>query len=324
MRTAFVVVNYNGEKYLKKCLESILSQKYKKFKVLVIDNNSRDNSKKILREIANTSNKVEVLFNKENIGFAKAVNEGISVTNSPFIALINNDALIKDDWLENMVFAAKNDLRAGIFASKIYFTSGLLNSTGHIIYRGFAVMDRGYFEKDVGQYDKEEYVAGACGAAAFYRRKLFDDIGLLDEDYFMYNDDVDLSLRALSMGWKIKYVPEAIAYHIHSASTGFLSDFSVYYNSRNWVWSVIKNVPYHAFVKEFPAFFLRNLLSIVYFSIKGKTRAIFKSKIDSIRHLGENLRKRREMQKRVRVGVGAIEINDWGFKDVLKIENLRN
>lgn len=316
MKTTFIIVNYNGKRSIEKCLSAILKQSYRGFHILVIDNNSKDGSIETIKKIKNDSDvDIELIKNKENLGFSKAVNMGIKVTNSEYMALVNNDAILKVDWLEKMINAAREDDKAGIFASKIYFMNGLLNSVGHAVYRGFAVMERGWFEKDEGQYDLSVYVPGACAAAAFYRKELFDDIGLFDEDYFMYNEDVDLSLRALLMGWKIRYVPEAIAYHIHSASTGFLSDFSVYYNSRNWVWSYLKNVPSPIFWKEFPWFLLRNFTSLVYFCAKGKTKAILKSKIDALRGLRTTLNKRKKIQSKAR-DKKEIEkhLNGFGFK----------
>ncbi len=320
MKTTFIVVNYNGERSIERCLGAILNQSHRGFHILVIDNNSNDGSIEMIRRIkADSSADIELIINKENLGFAKAVNRGIEVASSKYIALVNNDAILKNNWLEKMVNAAREDDKAGMFASKIYFMNGILNSVGHAVYRGFAVMERGWFEKDEGQYDHSVYVPGACAAAAFYRNELFDDIGLFDEDYFMYNEDVDLSLRALLMGWRIRYVPEAIAYHIHSASTGFLSDFSVYYNSRNWVWSYLKNVPSPIFWKEFPWFLLRNFTSLVYFCAKGKTKAILKSKIDALRGLRTTLSKRKEIQGKTG-DKKEIEkyLNGFGFKSIKK------
>lgn len=316
----FIVVNYNGEKYLKECLNSIINQTYRKLRVLVIDNGSTDGSRDILRNFEDYYSRFEVIRNEENLGFAKAANQGIGMANTKFVALVNNDAFLERNWAEEMLKAA-DDLRAGIFASKILFEDGRINSAGHAIYRGLAVMERGFLEKDEGQFDEPCYVAGACAAAAMYRRSLFEDVGLFDEDYFMYNEDVDLSLRALIRGWKILYVPTAIAYHLHSASTGFLSDFSVYYNSRNWVWSVVKNVPRDLLLREFPYFILRNFSSMLFFCLRGNF-AILKSKIDAIRELRKFLEKRREVQQKVRFKAVEDYIEGLGFGKALKVARL--
>ena len=322
MRTTFVVVNYNGEKYIERCMESILSQTCKKFRILVVDNASTDRSIQIIRNIADRNLRVEVIRNDENVGFAKAVNQALELIDSSLIALVNNDVFLDNKWLEEMVKSARNDLRAGIFASKIYFLNGLINSTGHAIYRGLAVMERGFFERDLGQYDETCYVAGACAAAALYRRKLFEDIGFFDEDYFMYNEDVDLSLRAILRGWNIRYIPTAIAYHVHSASTGFLSDFSVYYNSRNWVWSILKNVPTSVLVREFPFFIARNLTSIIFFCSSGKF-SVLRSKIDALRSIEKCLNKRRKIQERKRFDRLDEYVEGFGWKSLLNVVSLR-
>jgi len=296
VRATFVVVNYNGEKFLEKCLDSIARQSYRNFDVIVVDNGSTDNSLKILDQFSDVL-EMEVIKNSENLGFAKAANQGIRMADSEIVALVNNDAFLDERWLEEIVKVCKSDKSSGIFASKILFPDGRINSAGHIIYRGLAVMERGFLEKDFGQYDFDCYVAGACAAAAAYRREMLEEIGLFDEDYFMYNEDVDLSLRAILLGWKVRFVHKAVAWHLHSASTGFLSDFSVYYNSRNWVWSILKNIPTKVLLKEMPFFILRNVTSMVYFCSKGRF-SILKSKFDALRGIRKVLKKRRELQKR--------------------------
>ena len=296
MRATFVVVNYNGEKFIARCLESISRQSYRNFEVVVVDNGSNDGSLKIVNNFADKL-EMEVIRNPENLGFAKAANQGIRRADSEIIALVNNDAFLDEKWLEEIIKACNNDSSAGIFASKILFPDGRINSAGHVIYRGLAVMERGFFEKDFGQYDFDCYVAGACAAAAAYRREMLEEIGLFDEDYFMYNEDVDLSLRAILLGWKVRFVHKAVAWHLLSASTGFLSDFSVYYNSRNWIWSILKNIPTKVLLKEMPFFMLRNVTSMVYFCSKGRF-SILKSKFDALRGIRKVLKKRRELQKR--------------------------
>jgi len=312
VRATFVVVNYNGEKFIAKCLESISRQSYRNFEVVVVDNGSNDRSLEIVNDFA-IKLEMEIIRNSKNLGFAKAANQGIKRADSEIIALVNNDAFLDEKWLEEIVKACKNDASAGIFASKILFPNGRINSAGHIIYRGFAVMERGFFEKDLGQYDFDCYVAGACAATAAYRREMLEEIGLFDEDYFMYNEDVDLSLRAILLGWKVRFVHKAVAWHLHSASTGFLSDFSVYYNSRNWVWSILKNIPTRILIKEMPFFFLRNLTSIAYFCSKGKF-SILKSKIDALKEIRKILKKRKELQKRKKFDRFDEYIDGFGWR----------
>lgn len=316
----FIVVNYNGEKHIRDCLQSIVNQSYRKFRVLVVDNASVDGSPKLLEEMTDQHSRIEVVWNRENVGFARAANQAIEMSDSRFVALVNNDAILDEKWAEEMV-KASSDLRAGIFASKILFPDGRIQSAGQAIYRGFAVMERGFLEEDRGQFNEPCYVAGACAAAAMYRRALFDDIGLFDEDYFMYNEDVDLSLRALIMGWKILYVPTAVAYHLHSASTGFLSDFSVYHNSRNWVWSVVKNVPASLLLKDLPFFLMRNMSSMLFFSFRGNF-SVLRSKVDALRQLRKFLEKRRDVQRRARFGAIEDYIEGLGFGGALKVARL--
>lgn len=315
MRTLFIVVNYNGEAHIEQCLQSILDQPEGDFKIIVIDNNSSDGSPALIESLVERTEKIKLIRNDENRGFTGAVNQGIRQSDSEFIALVNNDAFLETKWLEYMNKAAESHNEAGIFASKMVLTNGRLNSTGHVIYRGFAVVDRGFLDEDRGQYDVAEYVQGACAGAAFYRRDLFDEIGLFDDDYFMFNEDVDLSLRALVNGWKILYVPDAVAYHVHSAAAGGqFSELSVYYNSRNMVWTYLKNVPSPQIWFELPWFLMRNFASILFhILVMRHPRAILKSKYDALKELRRVWKKRRSIQanaaEKQRLVVGGFETN---------------
>ena len=306
MRTCFIVVNYNGATHIERCLRSILAQTLDDFGIVVIDNASTDGSCKIIERMMEEDERISHITNGKNLGFAAAVNQGINGTDAEFIALVNNDAFLENTWLEALLDAARSDPDAGIFAPKLLLTDGRLNSTGHIIYHGFAVMDRGFQEQDEGQYDTQEYVPSACAAATLYRGALFDDVGQFDEDYFMYSEDVDMSLRALAGGWKVLFVPRAIAHHIHSATAeGSFSNLSVYYNHRNVVWTFIKDVPSPLIWWELPFFILRNAAAALYYLIiRPRPRAILCAKFDALKAIGAVLEKRRRVQEHGKSDMG--------------------
>lgn len=115
MRTTFVVVNYNGESYIEQCLRSVLNQTCKKFRVLVVDNASTDSSVEVIGGIMDSSSRVELIRNDKNLGFARAANQALDLISSGFVALLNNDVFLDEVWLEEMLKAARDDLRAGIF-----------------------------------------------------------------------------------------------------------------------------------------------------------------------------------------------------------------
>ena len=138
------------------------------------------------------------------------------------------------------------DADVGMCASKMLFPDGRINSTGICISRSGAAWDRGMFEPDRGQYDLEEEVFGPCAGAALYRKEMLEEIGLFDEDFFLYMEDVDLAFRGRLAGWKCIYVPEAKVYPPSWRNSRFGSDLSVYYGNRNVIWYAIKDFPYAA------------------------------------------------------------------------------
>ena len=219
-QVSVIIVNWNGRKYLDRCLSSLLPQTYAPFNIILVDNGSTDDSLEFIR---NNFPMVEIVALERNYGFAKANNRGITQAFSQgvqFIALLNNDTEVDRNWLAELVKGMYDRDDVGIGASKILNMDNrrIIDSTGHIFSRGI-IRDRGYGMPDNGQYDKKLSVLGACAAACLYRRRMLEEIGLFDEDFGSYYEDAELSLRARSYGWKARYVPEAIVYHMRQASS---------------------------------------------------------------------------------------------------------
>jgi GT2 family glycosyltransferase len=239
-----IVVNWNGEKVLPECLESLKGQTYSPMEIIVVDNGSTDQSVSMLRE--KFLKHVNLIESSANLGFAGGNNVGIRSAQGEYIALLNNDAVANPGWVEEMVKVAEADPEVGMCASKIYSLDepGVLDSAGGLlIYPDGLSRGRGRLERDVGQYEKVEEVLLPSGCACLYRRAMLDEIGLFDEDFFAYSDDTDLGLRARLGGWKCIYVPTAVAYHRYSASTGRYSPLKAYLAERNRIWVAVKYFP---------------------------------------------------------------------------------
>jgi GT2 family glycosyltransferase len=162
-------------------------------------------------------------------------------------------------------------------------------------------------EADHGQFDTAEETFGPCAGAALYRRSMLDDIGLFDEDFFLFMEDVDLAFRGRLAGWKCRYVPTARAVHVHGGTAGFRSDLSVYYGNRNLVWYVVKNFPRRTLVLSSPWIVGRNCAVIPYYIYHGKGCPIIRAKIDMMKGLPAMIRKRREINRRA----SPSEIEKW-------------
>ena len=294
-KISVVVVNFNGKRFLDDCLSSLSVQTYKDYEVIVVDNASRDGSVEHIRSRFPWARIVE---NKVNLGSTGGNNSGIREAEGEFIVTLNNDTRLEKDFLERLA-GPMSDPGIGMCGSKMVYPNGKINSTGLCLSRSGASWDRGASEEDLGQYDRQEEIFGACAGAALYRRKMLDEIGLFDEDFFIFMEDIDLTLRARCAGWRCIYVPEAIAHHLHGATAGVGSDLTVYYGNRNIMWLPAKNYPLPFLITCLPWILGRNLMALAYYTLKGRGRVVLKAKWDGLLGLPKMMAKRKTILRKV-------------------------
>lgn len=310
-KVSAIMVNYNGKRLLAESLTALQTQTYPNLEIILVDNGSSDGSVGYVKE---NFRSVKLIVNEENLGFSGGNNRGIEKATGAFIATINTDAVANPDWIEELVTPMEHNERIGMCASKMFFYDrrDLINSTGICISRSSAVWDRGMFERDDGQYNKCEDVFGPCAGAALYRKSMLDEIGLFDEDFFMYMEDADLAFRARLAGWECRYVPSATVYHKQGGTAGFESNFVVYYSNRNIIWNVVKNYPTKLLVTSLPWVIGRNIGVIPYYAMRGQGKAVLKSKIDAFKGISKMIGKRRNQKKKVREDDFRAFIKTWG------------
>ena len=172
---------------------------------------------------------VKVLALEVNLGLAGGINYALQAAEGEYLAALNNDTEADKGWAAALVDALRGHPDAGMVASKmlLFDRRDTFHAAGDGFYSNGLPFNRGVWQKDRGQYDRREYVFGACGGAAAYRREMIDRIGFFDEDLFMYCEDVDLNWRAQIAGYKCLYVPEAVVYHCLSATGGGSSPVSI-------------------------------------------------------------------------------------------------
>ncbi len=238
-----IIVNWNGKKHLEVCLGSLLRQSYLNFEIILVDNASTDGSIEFLKQ--NYSNRLKIMQNNENLGFAGGNNVGIKAANGKHILLLNNDTEVHEKWIEELVKVAEQDPSVGMCASKIlsFYNRNVIDVAGHLLYRDGLNRGRGRLEVDHDQYNRVEEVLFPSGCAALYRKKMLDEIGLFDESFFAYGDDTDIGLHGRIAGWKCMYVPTAIVYHKYSGSTSAYSPQKAFWVERNRLWILIKYFP---------------------------------------------------------------------------------
>ena len=238
-----IIPNYNGMNFLKECLDSLKAQTFTDFELIMVDNASTDRSVEFVQD--RYGDFVKIIQNRINLGFAGGNNVGIRSATGQFIVLLNNDARADSHWLEELVKAINLDPKVGMWGSKIYsyYEKDKIEAVGELIYWDGLSRAKGQFERDCGQFDKIEEILFPPGCGAMYRKSLFDEIGLFDEDFFAYGDDAEIGIRARLAGWKALYVPKAILYHKNSGTRGQYSPFKAFFVERNRFWISIKYFP---------------------------------------------------------------------------------
>lgn len=225
--------------------------------LVVVDNGSIDNSVELIeKNFPGTT----ILKNKTNLGFAGGVNTGIRYAlenDFDAIALINNDAIAKKNWLKHLVDSLNGSPEIGITTCKLMsIDKSHLDSTGDIYTTWGIPFPRGRGEAVGYQYDKDQLVFGASGGASLYRSETLRQIGLFDEDFFAYYEDVDISFRAQLAGWKVRYEPKAEVYHATSTTGAKIPGFFTYQTIKNYPFIFWKNVPLGLFPMMLPRFAL--------------------------------------------------------------------
>lgn len=238
-----VIPNWNREEDLAACLRSLQAQTYKAH-IIVVDNGSSDGSVALVRR---SFPEVELVVLSKNTGFAGGANAGVRralAHNHEFVALLNNDAIADPRWLAELVKGISADKHVGIATSKIVdFQGAHLDSTGEFYTIWGLSFARGRGESDLGRYDGYRNIFGASGGASIFRTSMLVKIGLFDEDFFAYYEDIDLSFRAQLAGWKVHFVPSATVRHRIGATSNSIRGFTTYQTLKNLPLLCYKNVP---------------------------------------------------------------------------------
>lgn len=265
---SIIIPNYNGEKYLEKCLKKVILHTILEYEIIIIDNASKDSNYAWLQQ-AYPHVKWKRL--DRNYGFSKAVNEGIKIAQGEYILLLNNDTEIYAGFLENLLKCIESDSEIFAVCSQMiqYHNPNLIDDAGD----EYNLLGWAYKRGDgqvVDTYNQVEKVFSACAGAAIYRKSVFDEIGYFDENFFAYMEDVDISYRALIYGYKNVYCPSAKVLHIGSATSGSkYNAFKVKLAARNNIYVPYKNMPLLQLLINMPFLLLGYLVKYLFFIRKG-------------------------------------------------------
>ena len=304
-----MVVNWNRRELLRACLSSLQRQEGVSFEVIVVDNGSSDGSADMAaREFA-----ARVIRNPGNRGFCAANNQGIAAARGEFVALLNNDAEAEPGWLAALERACSSRPEVGMAASKVlvWEDPSRIDKAGHLIFPDGQNRGRGTGAVDQGQYDREEEVLWPDGCAAIYRKRMLDEIGGFDEDFFAYGDDAELGLRARIAGWRCVYTPQAVVRHHRGSTLGKDSGRRLKLIERNRVLLAVKLFPWSLLVLN-PFYYGMRLLAGLLLAQRGEgdtahfpgiagklriTGALVWGDLDALRLAPRMLRKRAEIRR---------------------------
>ena len=271
MKATIIIPNINGKGWLKDSIESVYAQTEQDFELIVVDNGSTDESLEQARSYCSRPN-FHLIENGSNTGFSHAVNQGIARAKSEFVVLFNNDAFAEPQWLAELIRVAESDPKIFAVQSLMirHFDRELADDAGdYVTWMDFACKTGD--GRRASRYTKQKRIFSACGGAALYRKSILDEIGVFDENFFAYFEDVDLSWRANNFGYKNVYCPTAKCRHICGATTGAVryNPFKSIQSGRNSILLPYKNQPVVMLVVNFIPMLLGYLLKVIMFRHRG-------------------------------------------------------
>ncbi len=303
---SIVIPNWNGLRFLERCLRAVTHQTYSSIEVIFVDNGSEDGSVAFTRESFPRMRLVEI---PRNLGFAPAVNIGIGEATGDYILTLNNDTEIAPACVAEMVKALETAPEAGACAPKIIsFESPPTIVNVGIEAPNFNPADRGFGETDAGQYDNPGEIFGVNAGAGMYRRAMLEDVGLFDADFESYYEDVDLAWRSRLAGWTSIYQPTAICKHEFGGTSKAMPFYTEYHIFKNIVWVHIKNLPYR-YLREKVISLLRQEIIFWLNHLRRRDFKWLKMKLHTYVKLPKMCLKRRRIMNKRRID--DLEFERW-------------
>ena len=280
MKVSVVTPNYNGLKFLNMYFESLAIQSRFIEEIIIVDNGSKDGSIEFIEEFIDSYNysiPIKLIKNEDNLGFAAAVNQGIKASSSEFIYSINNDVELEYNTIETLINAMKTSISNGerpfSCASKMiqFHDRTLIDDAGdEYTILSWTKKSGDGVAVDLDKYNKKREIFTSCAGAALYRKSVLEEIGMFDDNFFAYVEDIDLGYRARINGYKNYFIPESIVYHYGSGTSGSrYNEFKIKLAARNNIWLIYKNFPWPQKVVNFVFYFLGFLIKYLFFVKKG-------------------------------------------------------
>ena len=289
-----IIPNYNGASLLRPCLDSICSQTYSHYTITVVDNGSTDQSLDVLSEFEHC---VNIILMKKNNGFSKAVNQGIMETDGELVLVLNNDTVLHKNCLARIIKGVNTFPDYGSYAPKVveFINPKQVHSTGLMLsYRGYGNRSQRYSLKSLSHPTE---IFGACGAAAVYRRTMLNRVGLFNEDFFFFYEDLELSFRQQLLGYKCLYLPSALVCHHGRTTIRNFFPVAVKEAVKNSLITLITCTPFTMFKKyvlDITGFYTKLIWKIIK---KGYVKEVLFALFYLLRNFHSILLRRKRLQK---------------------------
>jgi GT2 family glycosyltransferase len=280
-KTALVILNWNGRKFLKKFLPNVIKFSQEDAEIIVADNASSDDSIALLKA---EFPEVRIIENKSNGGFATGYNEALKQVEAEYYILLNSDIEVTENWIKPVIEMMDKDSKIAVCQPKIRSyhepekfeyagaAGGFIDKYGYPFCRGrvFQVL-----EEDKGQYDDAIEIFWATGAAFFVRAELYHKLGGLDDDFFAHMEEIDLCWRFKNHGYKIMYCPDSIVFHVGGGTLPKSSSRKTYLNFRNNFFLMYKNLPKQRIFKTILARLILDAVAAMKFLMQGGVKDLW-------------------------------------------------
>ncbi len=303
-----VVLNFNGLSDTIICVKSLIKTRYPNFTVYVVDNGSKVDETKILKSKFSDKRLIFIRNNK-NYGFSGGNNRIIKKIKDKYVVLLNNDAYVTPNWLNHLVRLMEGDNKIGAAQPKILWATdkkyfdyagacgGFIDIFGYPFTRGRVFYTQ---EKDKGQYNNSCNLSWASGAAIILSKKVLDKVGLLDESFFNYMEEIDLCLRIQRAGYRIVSEPKSVVYHKGAATASKTHFKKRFWEHRNNLMLMLKNYSLSSLLIIFPARLLLEYVSLIHYLYQRNFKfaaAVIASQVSLLYFLPEIINKRKKYGK---------------------------
>jgi hypothetical protein len=310
-RVYVIIPSWNGTSDLPAAIESVLAQSYRNLILFVVDNGSTDTSRDVIESYADKDIRVRGVYRDKNYGYTGGVNPGIEIAiqeGAEFVAPFNNDAKADKDWLKHLVLFLQNNPAYGIAACTILHADGKTIDSTADQYTSWGIpFPRGRDEPASDRYDQDTDIFGASGGASMYRTRMLEQIGMFDQDFFAYYEDIDLSFRAQLAGWRVAFVPDSLVYHEQGKTSARLanrkaddrraSPFTTKQYMKNLPFILVKDMPAGLLPKVLPRFILAYTIFFLRACTDGRGMGALKGVLFFWLLLPKKLWQRRRIQK---------------------------